>query len=392
MKWASAISQEERLNPAMDEALAGIHAGLDGASPHLGLVFCSPHHRPEAESVVDRLIGEFPGSVWIGCSGRGIIGNAREVMEGAAVSLTAAHLPDVTVHPFHLAPTEVPMPGDSLGFWRRRLGESGPDSNVIVLPDPFSCDVQQLVGGLDAMLPSHVTVGGLASGGEAPDENFLFVNQFVHRQGAVGVSLAGNVEVETIVAQGCRPIGNPLFVTGTSEPFITELDGRKPLAVLEDLFEHLSPEDKELFRFSLSIGLVMQPDQVEYGRGDFLIRNLAGVEPESGAVAVGANVEKGQVVQFHLRDAATSAEDLAAHLDAYSASATVPPSGALLFSCLGRGEFLYGEPDHDSNAFARAVGPVPLTGFFCNGEIGPVGGTTYLHGYTSVFALFRPTE
>ncbi len=197
--------------------------------------------------------------------------------------------------------------------------------------------------------------------------------------------------METIVAQGCRPIANPMFITATADPFITELDGRRPLEVLEEIFESLSPPDRELFRFSLFLGLVMRPDQVEYGHGDFLIRNLAGVEPASGAIAVAAPVRTGQVVQFHLRDAVASAQDLQAHLDTYTARGNQPPAGGLLLSCLGRGENLYGEPDHDSTALRRRLGRVPLAGFFCNGEIGPVRGQTYLHGYTSIFALFRPS-
>jgi small ligand-binding sensory domain FIST len=212
----------------------------------------------------------------------------------------------------------------------------------------------------------------------------------VSRFGLVGVGLSGDLQLDAIVAQGCRPIGHPMFVTRCKDGLLLELDGRPPLGLLQELYEGLAARDQELFQESLFVGLVMREDQVEYGQGDFLIRNLIGMDDESGAVAVGAELRDAQVVQFHLRDARTSSDDLEACLRRYQADRREPPpAGALLFSCLGRGRHLYGEPDHDSRAFARHLGGVPLGGFFCNGEIGPVQDRTYLHGYTSSFAVFR---
>jgi small ligand-binding sensory domain FIST len=202
--------------------------------------------------------------------------------------------------------------------------------------------------------------------------------------------LAGNVEVETVVAQGCRPVGPPLFVTGARENVITELDGDRPLDVLQRILEAASPEEQRLFRGSLFLGIEMRADRSRYGSGDFLIRNLLGSDPASGALQVAASLEGHRVVQFHLRDGAAAAEDLAHRLERTGAATAKDAGGALLFSCLGRGRGLFGEADHDSRAFARALGPVPLAGFFCNGEIGPVEGRTFLHGYTSAFGIFRP--
>ena len=143
-------------------------------------------------------------------------------------------------------------------------------------------------------------------------------------------------------------------------------------------------------RVSLFVGIVMRDNQLEYGRGDFLIRNIIGADRETGRLAVGALLREGMVVQFHLRDAATSAEDLRSLLSRYErGSRDSRPEGSVLFSCLGRGAALYGEPDHDMTEFHRQLGDIPLGGFFCNGEIGPVHGTTFLHGYTSSFGLFR---
>jgi small ligand-binding sensory domain FIST len=110
-------------------------------------------------------------------------------------------------------------------------------------------------------------------------------------------------------------------------------------------------------------------------------------------MAVGALLEESSVVQFHLRDARTSADDLEAHLCRYRDEAKdTPAKGALLFSCLGRGVHLYGSADHDSHLFRHHLGEIPLGGFFCNGEIGPVQNKTFLHGYTSAFGLFRQAQ
>jgi len=390
MKWASAMSRSAGIDPALEEVVAQIREQLGADDPDLGVIFCSPDHRPAARTLLGRLNDQFPTASWLGCTGGGVIAARREATGGSALGVAAAHLPGVRATTFHLGPDDLPTDAAASAFWHDLLEE--PDQHVLLLPDPLSCDVMSLVGGLDAAFPDGITFGGLASGGEKPGENLLFVGNQVCDAGAVGVGLTGDLEVETIVAQGCRPIGNPLFVTATNGPFITQIDGRKPLEVLEEIFETLSDDDQELFRFSLLLGIVMRDDQVEYARGDFLIRNLAGIEPDSGAIAVGAVVQPGQVVQFHLRDASTSADDLEGHLVRYAAGDRTPPAGGFLFSCLGRGEFLYGEPDHDSRTFERHVGKVPIVGFFCNGEIGPVQGQTFVHGYTSVFALFRPAS
>jgi small ligand-binding sensory domain FIST len=389
VKWAAATSDEHRCVEALAEITRDLRGGLGDRPPDLGLIFATPHHDAAWPEISDALADAFPDTVWLGCSGGGTLGGGRELEGGGAIAAIAASLPGVKLHPFHLPQDDVPDSESASEFWTGHLGlEPGTTPHFLLLPDPFSCDVKRLISGLDHAFPAGTKVGGLASGAQAPGENTLFVGGQLHRNGAVGVALTGNVEVETIVAQGCRPIGHPMFITGCNGPFITELDGRKPLEVLQELHETLSPDDQELFRFSLFLGLVMRAHQVEYGHGDFLIRNLAGIEPESGAVAVGAEVEANQVVQFHLRDAATSTDDLRAHLEA--CDLRTPPNGALLFSCLGRGENLYGEPGHDSAAFLSRFGEVPLAGFFCNGEIGPIQGETYLHGYTSVFAMFRP--
>ena len=205
--------------------------------------------------------------------------------------------------------------------------------------------------------------------------------------------LRGNVVMDTIVAQGCRPIGEPLFVTWAEENILCQIDGRRATEVLSELYDSLSESDRELFRSSLFLGVVMNEGQQVYEQGDFLIRNVIGMDPDSGVLAVGERLSNGQVVQFHLRDALTSATDLEIMLERCKQDlGGSNPEGALLFSCLGRGEQLYGVADHDSRMIAEQLGQLPIGGFFCNGEIGPVGGRSFLHGYTSSIAVFRARD
>ena len=201
----------------------------------------------------------------------------------------------------------------------------------------------------------------------------------------------GAIAVDTVVAQGCRPIGEPMRVTSCSGHMLREIDECAPVEVLNRIYAGLSERDQGLVHHSLFLGVVMDELHDAPVLGDFLIRNILGADGSSGALAIGESLREGQTVQFHLRDAETSAQDLEALLTSYgTANPIYEDTGALLFQCLGRGAHLYGRPDHDTSMFREKVSGMPLAGFFCNGEIGPVGSTTYLHGYTSSFGIFRP--
>ena len=246
-----------------------------------------------------------------------------------------------------------------------------------------------MVDGLDRAYPGAPKFGGLASGGGQPGENRLLLGSDVHRSGALGIAFSGDLAVETVIAQGCRPIGAPMLVTRCDGGLLQEVDRRPPVNVLGDLYGSLGERDRELMRHSLFLGIEMRADRVEYDPGEILVRNILGADEESGAMAIGAELRPMMVVQFVLRDARTAEDDLRRMLERRLRSGT-PPAGALLFSCVGRGAGLFGRPDHDTALFEEKLGPAPLGGFFCNGEIGPVGGTTFLHGYTSAFAIFDP--
>jgi small ligand-binding sensory domain FIST len=390
MRWASAVSEEPDPTAAAEALLAATQATLGDAAPDLAFLFCSDAHAAAYEQVAWQLRDALPGALLVGCSARSVIGAGREVEGRAAVSLTLARLPGVTLCPMRVAGDGFPRGVQS---WCEHFElESEPAPHFVLLADPFSCDAESLVRQLDADFPDSTLIGGLASGAEQPGGNALFLGERIHADGLVGVAMQGDVAVDTIVAQGCRPIGMPMFVTRVRDQVLVEVDGRPPLEKLQELFEDASPRDRTLMQSSLFLGVEMRPELSHYGRGDYLIRNLQGADARSGALAVAAALREGQVVQFHLRDAQTSAEDLNARLEQYRVDhgGGIPPAGALLFSCLGRGAWLYGVPNHDSEVFRRHVGAVPLGGFFCNGEIGPVERQTFLHGYTSAFGLFRP--
>jgi small ligand-binding sensory domain FIST len=400
MKWASAISEHADAHAALAEVVGAVRAALAGATPDLVIVFTSAHHEVAYPEVPPALAQAFPGAVVLGCSANGVIGAGHEVERRPALSLTAAVLPGVGLRPFAFDQASLPEspagphgPPDAAA-WRKLVGiPPADDPQFLLLCDPFTFDADALIAGLDAAYPSGRKVGGLVSGGTQPGTNALYLGSGAGAQlrdgGAVGVAMIGDIAVDTIVAQGCRPIGVPLTITRCERNVVLELDGKSPLTLLRALFESLDERDQQLFRTSLFVGLEMHESSLEYKSGELLTRNLVGMDPDTGAIVVGAEVHRWKVLRFLLRDARTAELDLVHHLDRFSSSGA-HPEGALLFSCLGRGAHLFGRADHDTDLFRQRVGAVPLGGFFCNGEIGPVGGMTFLHGYTSAFGLFRP--
>ena len=391
MKWASAISEQNILESAIQECAVAIKEQMAGDAPDLAVVFVSPHHESDYEMVIPLVLGEFPSARLFGCSGGGIIGNGLEVEQRPAVSITAARLPDVEMVEFHLEGDGLPDLDAGPGSWEELVKvTSAQEPQFVMLADPHSFPVPNLLMGLDFAFANSVKIGGLASGAQQRGGNALFLGDQLYRSGAVGLALCGNITVDTVVAQGCRPIGRLMRVTKASRNLLEELDEQQPLSVLRDLFQDLNDRDRELMRSSLFLGVVMDELLDDPKQGDFLIRNVVGMDERSGTLAVGEMLKEGQMVQFHLRDAETSADDLTAVLERYANDNRENQiQGALLFSCLGRGQYLYGRPNHDTGIFQDKLGSVPLGGFFCNGEIGPVSGTTFLHGYTSSFGIFR---
>lgn len=409
MKWASALSQKASLEAAVQEVAEQAQTAL-GRSADLGLLFISSAFTSEYSRLMPLVKEVLQVPHLIGCSGGGVIGNnamgqPEELEQQAAVSLCLASLPGVTVHSFQISPEDLPDLDGPPERWVDLVGVSPQDEpSFILLADPFSSGINDLLQGLDFAYPGAVKVGGLAGVGSLNNRSGLFCNYERYQEGTVGLALSGNIVMEAIVAQGCRPIGRPYRVAEGDRNVLLKLEEpvavkvgasselRTPLEILQEIFQTLDEKDRELAQSSLFVGIAQSEFKQILDSGDFLIRNLLGVDPRNGAIAIGDRVRPGQRIQFHLRDARASEEDLTTLLKAYMAqkTPTAPyPAGALMFSCMGRGQGLYGQENFDSELFRRHLHGTPLAGFFCGGEIGPVGNSTFLHGYTSVFGICR---
>ena len=394
MRFASALTTKTEWAEAVEDLGRQVATQLGLVKTELAVLFAHPKHASQIDTIIEAAQQAVGARHLIGCTGAGIIGTDQEVEEKPALSLLVGELPDVEAFPFHLTEKDLE---ESTGpaFWHFQLElEPGAAPHFVVLVDPFTTRAMQLIDALVEAYPQAPMVGGLASGAQQAGENRLFVDGQVYDEGAVGVGLIGKIALRTVVSQGCRPIGEPFTVTRADKNIVFELAGRPPMKILQEMLPQLPTRDRDLARSALFLGRVVNEYQEEFARGDFLIRNLIGSDPQSGALAVGDLMRTGQTVQFQVRDAETADEDLR-HLLAKERSelGQQQPRGALLFSCLGRGERMYGTVDHDIKVVQETLGPVPAAGFFCNGEIGPVGQRAFIHGFTSVVGLFmEPTE
>jgi small ligand-binding sensory domain FIST len=388
VKWASALSNRVDARQALAEACESVLESL-GGTPDLALLFVSDHYADALDALPGWTQSLLSPRHLIGCSASGVIGAGKEVERSEAISVVAARLPGVGLSPFHLS--AAPRAPEA-NFWSELTGLTAPEvRGLLLIGEPAATETEEVLKLIDSAYPNAPKIGGLVSGVETAGQAALFLDDRRLNQGLVGLALSGPIELQTLVAQGCRPVGDPMIITRCKDSVIYELNTGTPVEALQKLYERLEPRDQELCRHSLFVGIEMTGRSHSYGHGDFLIRNLAGLEPNGGAMAVQGQFANYQVVQFHLRDARASAHDLEQRLVRLQRSGRAKDvGGALLFSCLGRGQGLYGVSNHDSDLFIKHLGPLPLGGFFANGEVGPVGGQTFLHGYTSVFGMFRP--
>jgi small ligand-binding sensory domain FIST len=312
-----------------------------------------------------------------------VIGGAREVESDPAVSLlVAADAGTVEGYRMEFVRTSS---GGAFGGYRFAPGQGGIH---LMICDPYSFPADILLGHLNDHVPGTLVMGGIASAGASQRQSRLFDERGVHTDGAVGLWLA-DAEVHPLVSQGCRPVGDPFTITAAEANVIYELGGRPPLVRLQELAQRLPAADQELLASGLQLGIVIDEYRAEQEQGDFLVRGLTGADVETGAITVGDQVEAGQTVRFHLRDASSADADLRHALEREAAAlAGREPAGALLFSCNGRGSRLFAEPDHDAGLVTKMLGGIPVAGFFCAGELGPVGGRNFLHAFTASIAVF----
>lgn len=384
MRFSSQLVRSGDLEAAVVAATAAIADEL-GGPPDVVFPFVRARDPNDYRRLPELIATRFPDATQFGCAARGVIGGAHEEEDEPALSLTGAKLPGTRL--VHFEPDDV-MKDEAVDPARlaAKLGDVGPDTDALVLLDPFTLPPDAFIPALDLALPG-TKIGALAADGPVPRSTMLY-GRVAHRRGALVLLMPPEVRLRPVVAQGCRPIGRPHVVTHLDGQAIQSLDHEPALDVMKRCFQELSPRDKEIFRHSLFVAVEMERDAVEVRPDRMLVRNLLGVDPEHGTLGVAALLQQYDVIQFVLRDSESATAELSLLLDATS-RAGAEPFGALLFQCLGRGKHLFDAVDHDPAMLQEKLGDVPVGGFFANGEIAPVGGRTFLHGYTSAFALFE---
>ncbi len=371
MPFAAALSEHPNAAVAMGEVTGQVLEALGDEPPDLALLFVTGPHAgatADAGAVVRTLLRP---STLLGVTAVSVLANGREVEETPAVSLWAGRFG--AVHPLRFGPGATPTEPDF------------EPSALLLLADPFTFPVDEAFAAIARRWPTLPIVGGLASAARGPGGNVLVLDDDVVRSGAVGAFLGPGVDVETVVSQGCRPIGSPYVITAADGNVVRELAGRPAMQRLTDLASDALTEEEVAIinRGGLHVGRVIDERKADFGRGDFLVRNLVGANQAEGWIAIGDEVEPGQTLQYHLRDADSADDDLRALLTGRTADA------ALVFTCNGRGVHLFDVAHHDAGVVAEYLDRPPAAGMFCAGEFGPVGGTNFLHGFTASIALLR---
>ena len=390
-QFSVAVSQSHDATQAGQALGQAAKNGLGERTADLAFLFFSRHYIDQAEQLAAAVRATLGPRLLVGCTGEGIIAGAEEIENSPGATLWAAHLPGV-----HLMPLRLSFGQDEDQFsatgWPDDLGRETESPVFILMADPFSTPVDEVLSMIADRCPGSTAIGGLAGGGRDPGGNRVLINDEVYDGGLVGVALSGPISVRTIISQGCRPIGERYVITKAENNMIHELGGSPALEHLQATFESLSREEQQIAHRALHLGLLIDEHRNRFERGDFLVRNLIGADRNSGSVAIGDMVKEGQTVQFHLRDAQSASEDLQLLLAADRSRHQQLPLGALVFSCCGRGRGLFGRPHHDATTIRERMGEIPVAGFFAQGEIGPVGGSNFLHGYTASIALFSEPE
>jgi small ligand-binding sensory domain FIST len=377
MPFASALSTHPVTAHATGEVVGQVLERL-GPHPDLAVLFVTRPHAGALEDAAATIRRILAPSVLIGCAAESVVGNGLEIEEEPAVSLwTGMTGPVAPVRLWAEQPDEVPV----IGGWPATL--PFPPQALLLLADPYTFPVDSLLRLVAREAPGLPVLGGMASAARGPGGNRLALDGDVHTTGAVGALIGPGVGLTMVVSQGCRPVGRPLVVTRSERNVIYELAGRPALErLLEMAKDSMSEHEIRLVNQGLHLGLVIDEHRADFGRGDFLVRNVLGADQSNGAIAVGDLVDIGTTVQFHVRDAESADEDLRELLAFREAG------GALLFTCNGRGTRLFDEPHHDAAVVGDLLSDPPLAGFFAAGELGPVGGRNFLHSFTASLALF----
>jgi small ligand-binding sensory domain FIST len=366
-----------------------LRSSLGSHKPSLGLVFLSSRYFPKAPQILEILRVDAQVPLLAGCSSQALISGSEEIEDNAGLVLGLYSLPGAELQAFHFTQENLDE-GNGPGYWHNETGIAPEQTNGwLAFGDPFNLDCDSWLRQWNEAYAPLPVLGGLASGDSSGRSTQLYLNGDVFDEGVIAVSIGGEVGLASVISQGCTPIGETWTITRADQNLIYEIGNRPAYTVLAETFAKLPEEEQKKTRGNLFIGLVINEYLEEFGRGDFLVRNLLGADPATGVLAVGAFPRTGQTIQFQRRDAAAANEDMLELLSrTHENLKETTVYGGCLCSCNGRGSNLFGYPSHDAGMVQRRLGPVPLAGFFCNGEIGPVGEKNFLHGYTASLALF----
>jgi small ligand-binding sensory domain FIST len=355
----------------------------------LGIVFMTPRLFRNAAQVLEILRVHARIPLLVGASSTSLIAGGEEVEDCDGVALGLYSLPGAELRGVYFNQGRVEAATED-DFWVRETGvQAGETGGWLAFLDPFGIDAESWLKQWNLAYAGRPVFGGLSSGAPGQQLTQVYLDGEVYEEGGVAVSVGGEVELAGVISQGCTPVGQTWTITRAERNFIHELGGRPAYEVLAETFQELSPEEQSRARGNLFVGLVVDEYRDEFRRGDFLVRNLIGVDPQSGALAVGALPRPGQTLQFQRRDATAANEDLQTMLrQARQRLGGRPIYGGFLCCCNGRGQALFGKPGHDAALVQAELGPLSVAGFFCNGEIGPVGARNFFHGYTAALGLF----
>jgi len=366
-----------------------LRARLTAETVTLGLVFLTPQLFPHAALILEILRVHARIPLLAGCSSASLIVDDKEAEDTEGLVLGLFHLPGAELSAIHFTQGQVEE-ANGPGYWHLETGLHPDQTNGwLVFADPFRTDAESWLRGWNESYAPLPVLGGLASGDVAGQVTQVYLNGDIFEEGGVAVSIGGDVRLQGVISQGCTPIGDTWTITRAERNLIHEIANRPAYEVLVETFNALPADEQEKTRGNLFIGLVINEYLEEFQRGDFLVRNLLGADPNSGAIAVGAWPRTGQTIQFQRRAASAATEDMIELLSrAKGELGDTTIYGACLCSCNGRGHRLFGQAGHDAGLVQEKLGPLGLAGFFCNGEIGPVGDRNFLHGYTASLALF----
>ena len=355
----------------------------------LGLVFMAPDFFPRAPETLEILQVHAKIPLLAGCSSTALVCDGQEIENASGVVLALYSLPGAELKGFRFTQQQIEEATEK-NYWPAESGVAPDKTNGwLAFVDPFHLDAESWIRSWNESYAPLPVYGGLASGIFSEQTTQIYFNSEVFEDGGVAISVGGAVKLSGVISQGCTPIGETWTLTRVEHNLIQQIANRPAYAVLIETFQKLPPAEQQKARDNLFIGLVVNEYADEFHRGDFLVRNLIGGDPKSGVLAVGALPRAGQTMQFQRRDATAATEDMSELL----ARARKNLDGAAIYggclcSCNGRGKNLFGRPNHDAELVQKEFGPLGIAGFFCNGEIGPVGEKNYLHGFTASLALF----